>query len=126
MKREILQKRNIEIRKKRPLLPADEICDVFYDNNLVEICFLSKRCRNDLRGSCIMCDYGALLGTAGISEYIDKVSDVLKSLEFSVDTILLSTNGSFLDESQIPLELLCSILEQISKSHVKYVEIETH
>lgn len=126
MKRERLQKRNIEIRKSRPLLPANEICDVFYDNNLVEICFLSKRCRNDLRGSCIMCDYGAMLGTASISEYIDRVSDVLKGLDSSVDTILLSTNGSFLDESQISFALLCSILEQISKSHVKYVEIETH
>lgn len=126
MKREILQKRNIEIRKSRPMLPANEICDIFYDNNLVEICFLSKRCRNDLRGSCIMCDYGAMLGTASISEYIDKASDVLKGLDSSVDTILLSTNGSFLDESQISFELLCSILELISKSHVKCVEIETH
>lgn len=126
MKREILQKRNIEIRKSRPLLPSNEICDIFYNNNLVEICFLSRRCKNDLRGSCIMCDYGAKLETAGTSEYIDKASDVLNDLDYSVDTILLSTNGSFLDESQIPLELLCSILEQISKSHVKYVEIETH
>lgn len=126
MKRERLQKRNIEIRKSRPMLPANEICDVFYDNNLVEICFLSKRCRNDLRGSCIMCDYGAMLGTASISEYIDRASDVLNGLDSSVDTILLSTNGSFLDVSQISFELLCSILEQISKSHVKYVEIETH
>lgn len=126
MKREILQKRNIEIRKSRPLLPANEVCDVFYDNNLVEICFLSRRCRNDLCGSCIMCDYGARLGSATISEYIDKASDVLKGLDYSVDTILLSTNGSFLDESQISFELLCSILELISNSHVKYVEIETH
>lgn len=126
MKRERLQKRNIEIRKSRPMLPANEICDVFYDNNLVEICFLSKRCRNDLRGSCIMCDYGVMLGTASIWEYIDRASDVLKGLDSSVDTILLSTNGSFLDVSQISFELLCSILEQISKSHVKYVEIETH
>lgn len=126
MKREILQKRNIEIRKSRPMLPANEICDIFYDNNMVEICFLSKRCRNDLCGSCIMCDYGAMLGTATISDYIDKASDVLKSLDSSVDTILLSTNGSFLDESQISFDLLCSILELISKSHVEYVEIETH
>lgn len=126
MKREILQKRNIEIRKRRPMLPENEICDIFYDNNLVEICFLSKRCRNDLRGSCIMCDYGAMLGSASISEYIDKASDVLKGLDSSVDTILLSTNGSFLDESQISFELLRSILVLISQSHVKNVEIETH
>lgn len=126
MKYEMLQKRNMEIRNSRPMLPPNEICDVFYDNNLVEICFLSKRCRNDLRGSCIMCDYGAMQGTADISEYMEKASDVIKELDYSYDTILLSTNGSFLDENQIPFELLCSILEQISKSHIKNIEIETH
>lgn len=126
MKREILQKRNMEIRNSRPMLPVNEICDIFYDNNLVEICFLSKRCRNDLHGSCIMCDYGAMQGTADISEYIDKASDVLKELDYSFDTILLSTNGSFLDENQIPLELLCNILELISQSHIKNIEIEAH
>ena len=126
MKREILQKRNMEIRNSRPMLPVNEICDIFYDNNLVEICFLSKRCRNDLHGSCIMCDYGAMQGTADISEYIDKASDVLKELDYSFDTILLSTNGSFLDEKQIPLKLLCNILELISQSHIKNIEIEAH
>lgn len=55
-----------------------------------------------------------------------KPSDVLKNLDSSVDTVLLSTNGSFLDENQISFEFLCSILELISKSHVKNVEIETH
>lgn len=126
MKYTMLQKRNIEIRKNRPLLPSNEVCDVFYDHNLVEICFLSKRCKNDLRGSCIMCDYGAASGTADISEYIEKASDVLSKLDHSVDTILLSTNGSFLDEKQIPFELLCNILEQISKSRINTVEIETY
>lgn len=126
MKSDVLQKKNLEIRKRRPYLPSKEVCDIFYDNYLVEICFLSHRCRNDLRGSCIMCDYGAAQGTACTSEYIQKLTDTLMTLDEAIDTILLSTNGSFLDETQISFELLCKVLERVNESHIKIVEIETH
>lgn len=126
METNYLQRKNREIRNKRPWLPAGEVCDVFYGNNLVEICFLSRRCRNDLQGSCIMCDYGVAEGCADTSVYIHKLSGVLAHLDCTIDTILLSTNGSFFDESQIPSSLFLSILEQVANSNVKAVEIETH
>lgn len=126
MKVNALQKKNLEIRQNRPNFPSKEVCDIFYDNNLIEICFLSRRCRNDLQGSCIMCNYGAVQGMASIPEYMQRLSDTLNDLNVTIDTILLSTNGSFLDETQIPYELLCTILERISESHIKTVEIETH
>lgn len=126
MKFDILRKMNLEIRKRRPFFPGDKICDVFQSNNLVEIGFLSKRCYNDCNGSCIMCDYGAANGTHSVQEYISEMDCILKSLDSSVDTLLLCTNGSFLDDRQIGPKLFQAILKRAGQSNMRTIEVETH
>lgn len=126
MKSEILRKANLEFRKSRPYFSNEKICDTFRSNNLIEIGFLSNRCQNDCSGSCIMCDYGVAKGTHSIQEYICEMDQILNGLDESVDTLLLCTNGSFLDHRQIRPELFLEILKRASQSNVQNVEVETH
>lgn len=122
----ILREANLKIRKKRPFFSDKKICDVFYSNNLVEIGFLSRRCHNDLHGACIMCDYGASQKCYTPSEYIREMDRIMNGLDQSVNTLLLCTNGSFLDETQISPTLFRMILERAGQSRIQTIEIETH
>lgn len=126
MKSDILREANLEIRKGRPFFPEERICDIFQFNDLVEIGFLSKRCYNDCNGSCIMCDYGVAKGTYSREEYIAEMDNILKSLDHTVDTLLLCTNGSFFDDRQIGPELFRAILERAGQSKMQTIEVETH
>ncbi|MCH5252287.1 MAG: hypothetical protein J1F22_04875, partial [Lachnospiraceae bacterium] len=58
----ILTRVNKIIKKSRPVLDKNIVCDSFRNGTFLEIAFMSKRCKNDASGSCIMCDYGAVDG----------------------------------------------------------------
>lgn len=122
----ILKTENLQIRKKRPSFSHGKICDVFYNENLVEIGFLSGRCRNDRCGSCIMCDYGTTSGIRPVKEYLIEMDRILQEIGHSVNVLLLCTNGSFLDDNQISQELFQAVLKRAARSQVRWVEIETY
>lgn len=126
MEREILRTTVRRIRENRPFFPDGKICDVFYSHDLVEIGFLSQRCRRDLGGSCIMCDYGAARGTYAVERYIKEMDDILNGLDDTIKTLLLCTNGSFLDDGQIAPSLFEAVLQRARQSHIPTIEIETH
>lgn len=122
----IVRKANLAIRRGRPFFPEGKICDVFRTNDLIEIGFLSKRCSRDLKGSCIMCDYGAARSTYPVQIYLNEMEHILQALDRSVKILLLCTNGSFLDSQQIKPALFRAILERAGQCAVSMIEIETH
>lgn len=124
MDNKILINANKIIRKKRPKINADEICATFKYDDMLEIGFLSKQCRNDARGKCIMCDYGCADGTRENSVYLNELVKVLDNT--NADHIIICSNGSFMDESQINHKLYCDILDTINKYDFSLLEIETH
>ncbi len=122
----ILVAENRRLKSKRPFLSRGKICDVFRNESLMEIGFLSRRCRNDRRGVCIMCDYGAADGTYETQEYLSEMDRILEDAGRGVEVLLLCTNGSFLDTSQVSPELFQAVLARAARTQVKLVEIETH
>lgn len=126
MDSQVLIAANLRARKNRPFFSTGKICDVFRSGNLMEIGFLSRRCRKDRCGVCIMCDYGAAEGTHTVEEYLLEMDHILTEAGRDVDILLLCTNGSFLDEEQISRELFQSILARAAQTQARLIEIETH
>ena len=126
MESTILARANLQAKRNRPSFSHGKICDVFCSGNLIEIGFLSGRCRNDRGGSCIMCDYGAANGTRPVQEYLVEMDRILEKTNSSVHVLLLCTNGSFLDRTQISQELFQAVLERAAQSRMGWIEIETH
>lgn len=126
MENSALVQANRKIKAGRPKLPITEVCHVFKSNDLLEIGFLSKQCRNDAAGSCIMCDYGCANGTKSIDEYITEMQRILNKYNGTYSCLLLCTNGSFLDEYQIDFDLFKAILNEAKRHDIPEIEIETH
>lgn len=126
MESAILARANLQVKRNRPSFSHGKICDVFNSGNLIEIGFLSGRCRNDRGGSCMMCDYGVANGTRPTQEYLVEMDRILEEADSSVHVLLLCTNGSFLDRTQISQELFQAVLERAARSQMGWIEIETH
>ena len=122
----ILKRANLQAKKNRPAFSHGKICDVFCNGNLIEIGFLSGRCRNDRGGSCIMCDYGVANGRHPTQDYLVEMDRILEGTDSSVHILLLCTNGSFLDCTQISQELFQAVLQRAAQSQMEWIEIETH
>ena len=114
------------IRNKRPFLDENECCAVFQSGDLLEIGFLSKQCRNDLNGSCIMCDYGRAKSPAESQTYLAEMNKILKKYNSGIRYLLICSNGSILDEYQISSELLTEILKLSQACDIPEIIIETH
>lgn len=118
---------NKTIREKRPFLCMDKACEVFQSGDLLEIGFLSKQCKNDLNGSCLICDYGKAHCTWSIQTYISEMDTIIASYNNKkINYLLLCCNGSIMDESQISTELLSAIFKRAQNSGIPNIIIETH
>lgn len=117
---------NKEIRDKRPFFSDDRVVEVFQEGDLLEIGFLSKQCKNDLAGSCLMCDYGRAKGTLQNRTYLDKMRAILNEYKSGINFLLLCCNGSILDEYQISTELLREIFVMAESCSIPNIIIETH
>lgn len=126
MSNETLKIANKMIKACRPKINVDKVCDVFLTERLLEIGFLSKQCRNDARGTCIMCDYGCANGSRENDIYIIQMKKILKEYEGMYDSLLVCTNGNFMDEYQIQNDLFCKILNETNEYSFSKLEIETH
>lgn len=116
---------NRYLKKSRPLLDTETVCDVFRNGTFLEIGFMSKRCRNDANGACIMCDYGAISGTKDSSLYKNEMNKILKEHQ-GIEYLLLCSNGSIMDHSQIPEDTFKTILMQAQATEIPHIIIETH
>lgn len=125
MYREILIKANKEIKKSRPLLAKNIVCDAFRNGTFLEIAFMSKRCKNDASGSCIMCDYGAVNGVKSSETYLKEMDSILQK-ENGIQYLLLCSNGSIMDPSQISEATFCKILEHTNRTAIPNIMLETH
>lgn len=121
----ILTRVNKIIKKSRPVLDKNIVCDSFRNGTFLEIAFMSKRCKNDASGSCIMCDYGAVDGIKSSELYLKEMESILQK-ENEVQYLLLCTNGSIMDSNQIPEETFYKILEYTNKSIIPDIIIEAH
>lgn len=126
MNNSLFIKANQAIRKTRPFLPNNKVCQVFFVNYILEIGFLSKQCRNDAAGTCIMCDYGCAIDTCANSVYINEMRNILIEYAGRSNHLLLCTNGSFMDEYQISSDLFIEILTEAGRHDFPIIEIETH
>lgn len=126
MSKEMLKQLNRKIRSLRPKFPTDEVCQVFRDSGLLEIGFLSRCCKNDLNGSCMMCDYGCAADIKPQEKYLGEMKYILDSADAPIECLLLCTNGSFFDDAQIPMPLFKAILALASQYDIPTIEFETH
>ena len=126
MQKEIIMQANKIIRQSRPLLNTSDICNTFYNNGTLEIGFLSKQCKNDARGSCLMCDYGATNCSFSTKEYTDKMNEILNKKYIEQNNLLLCSNGSIFDPYQVPFCTLEEIVKSSSQSTFNKITFETH
>lgn len=114
------------IRKERPNYYPNEICHSFQTGDLLEIGFISKQCKNDMSGSCLMCDYGKSDKSYSTKQYIEEMSRIISLYPNGINYLLLCSNGSILDEYQIPTETLSAILCIAQNCSIPNIIIETH
>lgn len=110
---------------QRPILDSNIICDTYRNNTFLEIAFISKCCRNDAHGACIMCDYGAISGTKSKSIYLSEMRRILSDSP-GIQYLLLCANGSIMDEHQLSEKIFCAILKEVGTTDIPNVIIETH
>lgn len=122
----LIKKINKQIRNNRPCLSTKELCSMFKSGDLLEIGFLSNQCKNDLNGSCLMCDYGYMQQMGSVEKYIKEMNTILSEHAENINYLLLCTNGSILDTYQISNEILAAILVEAQKCSIPNIIIETH
>ena len=81
----------------------------------------SRGCHN----ACTFCNYGFNhpVRKAGI---LKKVEHICRYLPANIETLILESSGSFLDDRELPPELQYQIMEIVARTKVYRVQIETH
>lgn len=125
MNRLFLSKINKQLKKERPILNNEIICTYYYEENYLEISFENGQCSYDMQGTCTMCDYGIATYKEDVSVFIDEMLHIYNSFS-EIDTLMLCTNGSFLDDKQLPFEFQREIMIEASKLPCKTIIIESH
>lgn len=126
MQSEVLRKVNQYIKNARPYLNPLYPCEVFQEKELLEIGFLSKRCEHDVKGTCIMCDYGCAKGTYSDEKYLNEMDKILEKHSHGTMILLLCSNGSILNSKQISDSLFKKILLRAAQTNIMQIEIECH
>ena len=126
MNQSILMQYNRKIKKKRPLIPNDNLCEIFQTDTLLEVSLSKGRCANDARGACIMCNYGVAGKNQDISYYIKEMKNALDNCNASTNCLMICTNGSIFDENQIDSQLLEQAVDLAARCKIPHIEFETH
>lgn len=121
----LIQAANIAIRSDRPLDPSERAIVVFQQGCFLQLTFQTQGCRFSAGGSCSMCNYGHGR-QPDANRLMNELHKVLNSCGNHVETILLGTSGSFLDEKEIPESLRNRILQAVFRSGIPQIIIETH
>lgn len=125
MDRLLLSKVNKYLKRGRTASSAETICTYYYENNYLEISFENGQCSYDKQGTCTMCDYGVATQKQDVSIFIEEMLRIY-NLFSNVDALMLCTNGSFLDDKQIPLHFQEEIMKRANTLSCKTIYIESH
>lgn len=122
--KELIQTYNKE-KKKEGF--TEQKYSTFFDGRVLQICFLSKGCRYNKNGGCVICDYGKVrrenLKVADIKEIMSKV---FSDLEILPNVLLLNSLGSVLDTDEMPIENIVTLLYLLADIEIKTIIFETH
>lgn len=94
-------------------------------SKLVRVVFPSRGCCFRAHGYCDMCNYGQGRNVTE-EQALSILRDALAKDGEGAQEILLNTYGSMLDEKEISLSVLCTILKAVHESGIPTVIIETH
>lgn len=81
----------------------------------------SRGCHN----ACIFCNYG-FKHPVRQEQILKKVEHICRHLPADIETLILESSGSFLDDRELPEELQYQIMEIAARTDVYRVQIETH
>lgn len=121
----LIQAANFAIRSDRPLDPPEQAIVVFQQGRFLQLTFQTQGCRFSAGGSCSMCNYG-YGRQPDANRLMSELHKVLNTCRNCVETILLGSSGSFLDEKEIPESLRNRIFQAIFQSGIPQIIIETH
>lgn len=119
-------KANQILRKERPVDDSCTCCEAFRQGNLLEISIPSFRCRHDAKGNCIMCNYGIGTAITSYEQAESQFDDYISAMGHNLKTLILCTNGSFLDDKNIPPDTQRFFLLKAQSSCASTIIIETH
>lgn len=119
----LLSQMTKKLRQKRPKVPSELTYTLFEAGNFAQIWLQTKGCGFSKTGSCSCCDYWE-------GEKVDNIAEVfqvaLAGLSPNITSILIETSGSVLDENEISMQELKSIMELLNERKLKKIVIETH
>ena len=102
---------NRELKMGYPVDVRDAVLRRQY--GMSQICINTRGCTAGMRGSCLFCNYprgkGITLETAGSA-----MDELLNSVKQSNRSVLIGSCGSVLDPSEVPEEILDTILDRLS------------
>lgn len=81
----------------------------------------SRGCHN----ACVFCNYG-FKHPVRQEEILKKVEHICRYLPSNIETLILESPGSFLDDRELPEELQYKIMEIVAKTKVYRIQFETH
>lgn len=119
----LLARWNNIARKKRPIIGDELTSTVCKSGKTAQIWIQSDACRFSKIGACTCCDY--FQGQSNVDQVKAFVS-ALSKMDPDSNTIVLNTCGSVLDQSELKTETLVRIIEEILKTQVSTVILETH
>lgn len=122
----ILMKANQKIRRKRPIIPNANTCEIFQTDTLLEVSLSRGRCVNDAKGACIMCEYGEASKNRKLSCYLEEMKSAVNNCSNNIKCLMICTNGSIFDENQISRQLLEGAIDISAKCKIPNIEFEAH
>ena len=99
-------------------------CQAKSHGRLLELSVPTERCPHDRAGHCLMCNYGTGERVTDLHAFSTQVGDLLH--RYRPETLLLSTNGSVLDDACLPPAAQELLLAEAAASPARTVILETH
>jgi len=79
MDKQLLIRANKMIHNRRPNMNEAQACVATPVEDMLELSFFSRQCRNDKAGICIMCDYGRSGNQWNEKDYIHSLKTILNN-----------------------------------------------
>lgn len=99
-------------------------CQAKSHGRLLELSVPTERCPHDRAGHCLMCNYGTGERVTDLHAFSTQVGELLH--RHRPETLLLSTNGSVLDDACLPPAAQELLLAEAAASPARTVILETH
>ncbi len=113
------------LRKERPLVPNNHNYTIKDYGGFIHFWFRTRGCKytQGKNGGCLMCDYSSSKQES-IDEMKRYILEGLKKIE-NPKFMLLNSSGSFLDDSEVPMEVRKVIYNELSRYKDLEIILET-